>query len=101
MIHAYSLKQILYNRASSFSEITLTRFYSPSLVAQLVKNPRDAGNPGSIARSGRFPEWTGYPLQYSQASLVAQLVKNLPAMPETWVRSLGWEDLLLKPTTHS
>ena len=39
MIHAYSLKQILYNRASSFSEITLTRFYSPSLVAQLVKNP--------------------------------------------------------------
>ena len=28
------------------------------------------------------------------ASLVAQLVKNLPAMWETWVRSLGWEDLL-------
>ena len=34
----------------------------------------------------------GYPLQYSWASLVAQLVKNLPAMWETWVRSLGWED---------
>ena len=31
---------------------------------------------------------------YHRASLVAQLVKNLPAMPETWVRSLGWEDLL-------
>ena len=28
------------------------------------------------------------------ASLVAQLVKNLPAMQETWVRSLGWEDSL-------
>ena len=34
----------------------------------------------------------GYPLQYSWASLVAQLVKNLPAMRETWVQSLGWED---------
>ena len=35
-------------------------------------------------------------------SLVAQLVKNLPAMPETWVRSLGWEDLLEKEmATHS
>ena len=37
-----------------------------------------------------------------QASLVAQLVKNLPAMRETWVRSLGWEDPLEKGTaTHS
>ena len=35
-----------------------------------------------------------YPLQYSWASLVAQLVKNLPAMWETWVQSLGWEDPL-------
>ena len=35
-------------------------------------------------------------------SLVAQLVKNLPAMQETWVQSLGWEDLLEKGTaTHS
>ena len=38
----------------------------------------------------------------SWASLVAQLVKNLPAMQETWVRSLGWEDPLEKGTaTHS
>ena len=37
-----------------------------------------------------------------RASLVAQLVKNLPAMWETWVRSLGWEDLLEKGmATHS
>ena len=36
------------------------------------------------------------------ASLVAQLVKNLPAMRETWVRSLGWEDTLQKAkATHS
>ena len=44
----------------------------------------------------------GYPLQYSWASLVAQLVKNLPAMWETWVQSLGWEDPLEKgKATHS
>jgi len=36
----------------------------------------------------------GYPLQYSWASLVAQLLKNLPAMWGTWIRSLGWEDPL-------
>ena len=43
-----------------------------------------------------------YPLQYSWASLVAQLVKNLPAMEETWVQSLGWEDPLEKgKATHS
>ena len=42
---------------------------------------------------GRSPgEGIGYLLQYSWASLVAQLVKNPPAMRETWVRSLGWED---------
>ena len=39
-------------------------------------------------------EWIGYPLQYSWVSLVLQRVKNLPAMQETWVQSLGWEDLL-------
>ena len=61
------------------------------------------GDPGSIPGSGRSPgEGIGYPLQYSWASLVAQLVKNPPAMQETWVRSLGWEDPLVKGTaTHS
>ena len=44
----------------------------------------------------------GYPLQYSWASLVAQLVKNLPAIQEIWVQSLGWEDPLEKgKATHS
>ena len=47
-------------------------------------------------------EGIAYPFQYSWASLVAQLVKNLPAMLETWVRSLGWEDPLEKgKATHS
>ena len=36
------------------------------------------------------------------ASLVAQMVKRLPKMQETWVQSLGWEDLLEKEmATHS
>ena len=38
----------------------------------------------------------GYALQYSEASLLAQLVKNPPAMQETWVQSLAWEDPLEK-----
>ena len=47
-------------------------------------------------------ERIGYPLQYSWASLVAQLVKNPPAMGETCVQSLGWEDPLEKgKATHS
>ena len=43
----------------------------------------------------------GYPLQCSWASLVAQLVKNLPAMQETWVRCLGWDPLEKGKATHS
>ena len=56
-----------------------------------------------IPGSGRSPgEGKGYSLQYSWASFVAQLVKNPPAMLETWVGSLGWEDCLEKgKATHS
>ena len=63
----------------------------------------NAGDPGLIPGSGRSSgEEIGYPLQYSWASLVAQLVKNLPAMQETWIQSLGWEDPLEKrKATHS
>ena len=57
----------------------------------------NGGDPGSIPGLGRSAgEGIGYPLQYSWASLVAQLVKNLLAMCETWVQSLGWEDPLEK-----
>ena len=56
-----------------------------------------AGDPSSIPGLGRSAaEGIGYPLQYSWASLVAQLVKNPPAVWDTWVRSLGWEDPLEK-----
>ena len=57
----------------------------------------NAGDPSLIPGSGRSPEeGIGYPLHYSRASLVAQLVKNPPTMWETWVQSLGWEDPLEK-----
>ena len=63
----------------------------------------NVGDPGSIPGSGRSPgERIGYPLQYSWASLVAQMVKNPPAMCETWVQSLGQEDPLKESmATHS
>ena len=63
----------------------------------------NAGEPGSIPGLGRSSrEGISYPLQSSWASLVAQLVKNLPAMWTTWVRSLGWEEPLEKgPDAHS
>ena len=57
----------------------------------------NAWDPGAIPGSGRSTgEGLGYPLQYSWAPLVAQLVKNLPAMWETWVWSLGWDNPLEK-----
>ena len=62
-----------------------------------------AGNLGSIPVLGiSAGEGIGYPLQYSWASLVAQLGKNPLAMWETWLRSLGWEDHMENGTaTHS
>ena len=50
-----------------------------------------------IPESGRSPgEGIGYALQYSWTYLVVQLVKNPPAMQETWIQFLGWEDPLEK-----
>ena len=70
-----------------------------SLVAQVVKNLHAGLIPGLERSPG---ERIGYPLQYSGASLVAQLVNSLPAMRETWIGSLGWEDPLEKgKATHS
>ena len=69
----------------------------------LTECKSNAGDPGLISGSGRSTgEGIGYSLQYSWASLVALLVKNLPAMRETWVQSLEWEDPLEKgKATHS
>ena len=61
----------------------------------------NAGDPNLIPGLGRSTgEGIGYPFQYSWASLVAQLIKNLPAV-QTWVHSLGWENPLEKgKATH-
>ena len=57
----------------------------------------NAGDPSSIPGLGRSAgEGIGYPLQYSWASVVAQLLKKSASKWETWVQSLGWEDSLEK-----
>ena len=61
------------------------------------KSTCNAADPSSIPGLGRSPgKAIGYSLQYSLTSLVSQMVKNLPAMWETQVQSLGWEDPLEK-----
>ena len=66
------------------------------------ESANNAGDPGSIPGSGRSAgKGIGSPMQYSRASLVAQLVRNPLVMRETWVRSLGWEDPLKGKVTHS
>ena len=71
----------------------------------MVKNPptMQETRVGFLDRSGRYArEGIGYPLQNSWASLVAQMVKNPPAMGEMQDRFLGWEDPLEEGmATHS
>ena len=81
-----------------FLQLGCVLIYSASLVAggSVGKESTcNAGDSGSIPQLGRsVSEGIGYPLQYSWAYLVAQLVKNPSAMLKTWVRSLGWKDAL-------
>ena len=94
-----------YSKSDSFPTVAdskiLVHFFPDSPIGK--ESACNAGDSGSIPRLGiSSGEGIGYPLEYSWASLVAQLVKNLPAMRETWVRSLGWEDPLEKgKATHS
>ena len=68
-------------------------FPGSTVVKNAPANAGDAGDWGLIPGSGRSPgEGIGYPLQYSWASLVAQVVKNPPGMQETSVQSLDWKD---------
>ena len=69
-------------------------FLDSSFGKESACNARDSSSIPGLGRSAG--EGIGYPLQYSWASLVAQLVKNPPAMWETRVRSLGWQDPLEK-----
>ena len=82
------------NKVVFADNITFHAFPGSSVGKESACN---AGDPGSIPGLGRsVGEGIGYPLQYSWASPVAQLVKNLPEMQKTWIRSLGWEDPLEK-----
>ena len=66
--------------------VLIKGFPDSSVGKESTYNVGDLGSIPGLERSAG--EGTGYPLQYSWASLVTQLVKNLPAMWETWVRSL-------------
>ena len=84
---------LITSRISSYIKM-LRGFLGSSVGKQSACN---AGDPSLIPGAGRSAgEGIGYPLQYSCASLVAQLVKSLPAVWETWVWFLGWEDPLEK-----
>ena len=81
-------RRIKGNICIHFAEIR--GFPSSSVGKESTCNAGDPGLISGLGRSGR--EGIGYPHQYSWASLVAQVVKNWPAMWDTWVQSLGWED---------
>ena len=75
-------------------------FHDSSVDKESACNAEDLSLIPGLGRSSG--EGIGYPLQYSWASLVTQLVKNLPARCETWVQSMGWNDPLEKgKTTYS
>ena len=96
----YLTTSIKIQNISNLHHLTKLDFPDKSVGKEYACN---AGDPGWILGLGRSTgEEMGYPLQYSWASLVAQLVKNPPAMQKTWVQSLGWEDPLEKgKATHS
>ena len=104
-VHGIFQARILEWGATAFS-VLMTRtlemmgFPDSSVGKQSACN---TGDPGSIPTSESSPgERIGYPLQHSWFSLAAQLLKNPPAMWESWVQSLGWEDPLEKGmATHS
>ena len=80
--------------------VTTIRVFLNSSVGK--ESACNAEDPSSVPGLGRSPgEGIGYPLQYSLASIVAVLVKNMPATRETWLRSMDWEDPPEKgKTTH-
>ena len=76
-----------YRPCNSQATLILKGFPGSSAGKESTYNTGDPGlTPGSGSSSG---EGVGYLLQYSWASLVTQMVKNPPAMQETWVQSLG------------
>ena len=94
--HNFCTEQFLKWQDSSHTELSAVQTgisFSDSSVGK--ESGCNAGDPSSLPGSGRsIGEGIGYPFQYSWASLVAKLVKNLPIMREFWF--LGWEDPLEK-----
>ena len=86
-----------------FCTLAWRNLFSSPCIQSANRNSQCFKKPQRNLRCLKFvPRFAGYTLQYSWTSLVAQLVKNLPAMRETWFRSLGWEDPLEKgKATHS
>ena len=94
------LNNLLLPAVQILNDLNITTPFTDSSVDKT--SAYNAGDPSSIPGYGRSAgDGISYPLQYSGASLVAQLVKNLPAIRETRVQSLGWEDALEKgKATH-
>ena len=87
------LNNLLLTAVHILNYLIITKPFPDSSVDK--ESPYNSGDSSSIPGSGRFTEeGIGDPLQYSWASLVAQMVKNPPAMWETWVQSLCWKDPL-------
>ena len=93
-------QRVRHNWATSLSLSDAQGFPDSSVGKESAYN---SGDPGLIPGSGRSAgEGIGHPLQHSWASLVAQMVKNPPAMHKAWVWYLSWEDPLEKgEATHS
>ena len=89
-----SLTSLLNSILSIFSNYVLNISGFPDSSGRLVgkESACNVGDTSLIPELERsIGEGVGYPLQHSQASLVAQMVKNLPEIWETWVQSLGWK----------
>ena len=91
-----------FSRQEHWSGLPFPSLMPESEVAQSYptpSNPMDCSLPGSSVHGifqAKVLEWGAIAFSSIGASLVAQAVKNLPGMQETWVRSLGWEDSLEK-----
>ena len=96
-LHFYKDQHNIVMVTSKEKESEQVYIHRYTLIAQLVQNSPDAGDTSSVPGLGRSPgEGIGCRLQYSWASLVAQMLKHLPAIEETWVWFLDQEDPLQK-----
>ena len=98
LVHIWPVKRSHKNISSCLLTSTLSVLCFPhNSVGKVSACACTAGDHGLISELGRsIGEGIGHPLQYSWASMVAQVVKNPPTIQETWIQSLGWEDPMEK-----